>query len=118
MRIKKKSHHFVVQNIYELADLFDSTKRDEVPIAVVEIIESNMDNRLEVINEISIHVVDFNAVFNIHIHRNQFLKFLEELLRVFESKEKYEMCARILKLVHRIKAGSIVESVRQFKDKT
>ena len=115
MNSDKKLYHFVVQDLDELSEMFNFEIRDELPSAVVEIIESNLDNNLDIIRSISIHVNDLNTSLNIFVQRNQFLFLLEEQLQVFESTEKYEMCARIMKIIQKLKAGSVVESIKQFK---
>lgn len=113
----KDNYNIIVQDYDELFNLFDFDSNHTLPKVIVSLIESNLDNNLAVIDKLHIEVIELNTVLNISIQRAHFISLLNEQLTLFEKCEKYEECAKIVKILQKINAGSIVESVKQHKHK-
>lgn len=108
--------HIHVDNINEFARLFIPSERVDLSEAVVDVIESNLNNTKTVLKDIKVFIKDANTDIILSIKRNEFVNVLEEQLQLFEEIEYYEKCAQITKILRKIKAGAIVHSlVNQYK---
>ncbi len=103
--------HIIVKDVKEFADLFLPSERPELSKAVIDVIEENIGNSNEVVKDIKVTITDNNTDIILSIIRTEFLSVLEEQLELFEEIEDYRECARIFKLISKIKSGSIVQSL-------
>jgi mRNA deadenylase 3'-5' endonuclease subunit Ccr4 len=109
--------HITVKNIEEFSHLFVPSKRTELSIAVIDLIETNLGNSKSIIKEIHIHIESTQTDIILALNRHEFLDVLEDQLKMFEEIELYEECARIVKIIKSLKTGSILQSLVESKKK-
>lgn len=109
--------HISVKDIEEFSQLFIPAERTELSKAVINVISENINNTKDVIYDIRVSIESENTDIVLSIIRNDFIQILEEQLQLFEEIEHYEECAKIVKLIQKIKAGSIVQSLVDNKHK-
>ena len=100
-----------VENVEEFSRLFIPSERTELSEAVIDVIEANLNNTLDVIKDIKVSIQDARTDIVLSIKRNEFVSILEEQLKAFEEIEHYEQCSKIVKIIQKIKAGAIVQSL-------
>lgn len=99
------------KNHSEFRQLFNYSKNSALSDALLECVEANLDNDRMIIDDIMIRISELGYVVNLNFKRNEMMQILEEQLKAHEDSEAYETCAQIVKLIQKIKSGSIVQSL-------
>lgn len=99
------------RNYTEYRQLFDYAKNSALSRALLECVEANLDNDRMIIDDIMIKISELGFVVNLNFKRNEIMQILEEQLKAHEDSEAYETCAQIVKIIQKIKSGSIVQSL-------
>lgn len=100
-----------VRDYNEYKQLFDYSKNSTLSDALLECVEANLDNDRMIIDDIIIKISEVGYVVKLNFKRNEFMQILEEQLKAYESSESYEACAQIVKIIQKLKSGSIVQSL-------
>jgi protein-arginine kinase activator protein McsA len=92
----------VVNNSDELQDMINN-KDFRIAKSIIDSILNNINTKKQHIHVLSFNILEEGSVFDITLERKYFIETLEENLKFFIEKEKYEDCQKIVEAITSLK---------------
>jgi len=91
-----------VNNIEEFQDMIDN-KDFKISESIIKTILNNVNTKKKHIHIISINVLENNTVLDLTLEKKFFIETLEENLKFFIERERYEDCQNIVNAINQLK---------------
>ena len=92
----------VVNNNNELQNMIDN-KYFKIAESIITSILNNVNTKKQHIHVLSFTILEEGSTFDITLERKYFIETLEENLKFFIEKEKYEDCQKIVEAITLLK---------------
>jgi protein-arginine kinase activator protein McsA len=104
----------IVNNSNEFQDMIDN-KDFKIADAIITSILNNINTRKQHIPVLSINILEEESILDITLERKFFIETLEENLKYFIEKEKYEDCQKIVEAITLLKNKQNDKRIKQSK---
>ena len=91
-----------VNNIEEFQTMIDN-KDFRISESIIKTILNNVNTKKKHIHIISINVLENNTVLDLTLEKKFFIETLEENLKFFIERERYEDCQNIVNAINQLK---------------